>query len=753
VVAIVAALLAQRGGSVRRLSMSAVLPAGVVGIGLAAYNYARFGSPLEFGLSYQLDEMILSKFPLFRLSFFWSNLKWYFLRPPAFASYFPYVFHMNAQDRPQGYYGYESIHGQLAVTLLSLVTLAWLYRRTRRWSLEPGIRAFIALLGISFALLFLAVAFYGNRAERYTVDFQSSLILLIVVAAGAAASLGAAEIRSRAWRVAFVVMALGAALSNVLASLQLNGRFEDLHPATWKTLSYWGDLPSAVLARTGITHFGPVRFRIVIPAPKGDASVAPLLATGLPGQTDVLYLTQLQGNVIQLKVTHAGLGEVKSALVTADPGTVHELEVDFGSLYPPRDYPLSRGSAEDQEILKTTAVVSLDDKVVINRRVRFFDSPPGWVSFGRNPGGTDAPFRGKILEKNLLPARTVAELRERYAEPGVCRLAITFPFEYPGVEEPVIGSGTPGHGNLLLLHTLGDHSVQFDLDQWGLELIHSPRIPVAGDGTHKLEVFIGGQVARSRFPSSWNLDPSEVAGAEPYLRIWLDDQPVWTTRVTVNRDTYQSISIGSNPQRFSSGAPYYLGQIEPEDLSKDQVRSLIESNIRVGAGVPGLFSYKVEFPADDIRAGLPLFGAGIAGNGNLLFARSTRAGIYRLGLDDWGLPATEGNEFPIPAGLHDLELVIGPIIGAHGLPASWASASDAQILGGRIFVYIDHELRGSFQVSHHLDQFTILTQGANPQGFSTAAPEFLGPQFEPTPMSGDEARDLVRRAISSLRHP
>ena len=753
VVAIVAALLVRRGGPIRRMSTWAVLPAAVVGLGLAAYNYARFGSALEFGLSYQLDEMILSKFPMFRPSFFWSNLKWYFLRPPAFGSYFPYVFHMNAEDRPEGYYGYESIHGQLPVTLLALVTLAWLFRRTRGRPLEPGIKALIALLGLSFAILFLAVAFYGNRAERYTVDFQSSLILLIVISAGAAASLGAAGLRLRTCRLAFVVMALGAALSNVLASLQLNGRFEELHPSTWKTLSYWGDLPSAVLARTGITHFGPVRFRIVIPAPQGAVSVAPLLATGLPGQTDVLYLTQLQGNVIQLKVTHAGLGEVKSALVAAEPGTEHELEVDFGSLYPPRDFPLSRGSAEDREILKTTAVVRLDDKVVIERRVRFFDSPPGWVCFGGNPGGTDAPFRGKIIEKKLLPARTVAELGERYAEPGVCRLAITFPFEYPGAEEPVLGSGTPGHGNLLLLHTVEGHSVQFDLDQWGVELVHSPPIPVAGDGTHKLEIFIGGEVARSRLPAAWNLDPSEVLAAEPYLRIWLDGQPVWTTPVTLNRDTYQCISIGSNPERFSSGAAYYLGQIEPENLSEDEIRSLIESNIQVGAGVPGLYSYKVEFPADGNGPGLPLFGAGVAGDGNLLFARSTRAGTYRLGLDDWGLAATYGNEFPVQAGLHDLQFVIGPLISAHGPPPAWVSGADAQALKGWILVYIDHKLRGSFQVEHHLDQFSTVTLGANPQGFSTAAPKFLGPQFVPVPMSVEEARELVRTAVSSLRHP
>jgi hypothetical protein len=754
VIALGAALLVRRGGSLGRLSLCAVLPAAVVGLALAWYNYARFGSPLEFGLSYQLDEMIRAKFPLFRLSFFWSNLKWYFLRPPAFSPYFPYVFPMNAGHRPEGYYGYESIHGQLAVTLLGLLTLCWLFARMRRAPVEPRVRTFMGLLGTAFALLFLGMAFYGNRAERYTVDFQSSLVLLIVVAAGASASWRSDATLPRAWRLAFIVVALCGALANVLASLQLNERFEDLHPSEWRTLSYWGDLPSALLGRMGLMHFGPVRFKIVIPPLKGDVSVTPLLATGLPSKTDVLYLTQIRGNVIQLTVTHTGLGEVKSGLMAVDPQAEHEVEVDFGSLYPPRNYPwLRRSGDEDVELLKTTAVVRFDHRVVIDRRVTFFDSPPGWVSFGHNPGGIDPPFEGKILETKLLPARLPAELNAGYNEPGVCRLAITFPFEFPNTEEPLVGSGTARRGNILLLHTLGDHSIQFDLDQWGLGMIHSPRIPVEKDGTHRLEIFIGGQVARAGFPSKWNLDPALIANAEPYLRLWLDDKPVWTTRVTINRDTYQSISVGSNPQRFSSAPSYYLGQIESESLSPDEVRSSIEENITEGAGIRGLHGYKVEFPRDSPLTGLPLLGIGVAGNGNLLFARAVRPGTYRLGMDDWGLAAQEGPVFPLSPGLHDLQIVLGPVVATEGLPQPWAGSRDLSPLRGRFLVFIDHQLRGSFDVTHHLDQLGILTPGANPQGFSTAAPVFLGPQFVPVPMNEAEARALVAGALDAARRP
>ena len=151
-------------------------------------------------------------------------------------------------------------------------------------------------------------------------------------------------------------------------------------------------------------HFGPVNFKVVIPPLKGDVSTAPLFATGLPNHTDVLYLTQVRGDYAELKVVHSDYGEVKSGLIHLVPGSEHSVEVDFGSLYPPRDHPWFRGMNDDDvELLKTTAIVKLDGKEVIARRVLFFDSPPGWVSFGRNPGGVDPAFTGQSAMSNCCP--------------------------------------------------------------------------------------------------------------------------------------------------------------------------------------------------------------------------------------------------------------------------------------------------------------------------------------------------------------
>jgi len=751
VIAIAAWVLIRRGEPPIRLSVWAVLPAAAVGLLLAAYNYGRFGSPFEFGLNYQIDEMVRARFPHFSPSFFWSNLQWYFLRPPALGAYFPYVFPMNAALRPPGYYGYEPIHGQLPITILAALVLIWSLVRLRRAGPDMIVRILLGLLAAAFAAMYLVMGFYGNRAERYIVDYQSPLVLLIAVAAGCCASRETASrgLRPGLWRAAFILVSLVAALANVLASLQLNNHFENARPEAWRFLSYYGDYPSAILERLGLVHIGPVKFRFTLPPLKGDTSTEPLFSTGTPGYTDVLYVTQLRGNLARFSLEHLGNGRVNSPFVTAVPGREYEMEVDFGSLYPPREHPWFRNRSDDDiEILKTTALVKFDGKAVIHQRVRFFDSPPGWTFYGANPAGIDAPFRGRILGHTLLPPREPESLRDPANESGLWRLAVTFPFGSPHSEQPVLGSGTARHGNMLVLHTLEDHSIQFGLDQWGAPFSLSPRIPVRGDGVHDLEIFVGAQAARAKFPQEWHLDRGSVENSSSILRIWLDGRPVWTLRISSNRDSYGSVSIGSNPQRFSSAQPYYFGSIEPEGLSPEELRASIVRNVEEGGGMAGVHRYRIQFPSSqDPQAGLPLLGAGVTGDGNLIFAKPEGSGAYRIEMDDWSYGALRG-EFFIPSqGEHDLEIIVGPVLAEAEAPKSWIIPGDLSSLRDRFIVYIDGVRLGDFAIAHHLAKAGILTPGANPQGFSTAAREFLGPTFVPAPMRESEVEALITLAL------
>ena len=747
-VAIAAAFLVRRGGNLRILSLAAVLPAGAIGLCLAAYNYLRFGSPFEFGIHYCLSDMIGAGFPLYRASFFWSNLKWYYLRPPALALYFPYVFPMNATVRPQGYYGFETIQGQLAVTLLAALSLVGFLLWGRR---RPEAKQLLALPALTFALMYLGLGFFGARANRYVVDFQGALILLVALAAGFSAEGKAAapSCSGRLWRTGFVVLALLASLSNLLTSFQLVGRFENTRPKSWAFLSRIGNTPSVILERLGLIRYGPVRFRFRLPPFDGKPVARPLLTSGLPNATDLVYVTQHGANRVEIAVTHSGYGSLRSSLVVLEPGTEHVLEVDLGSLYPPRGHPwFGARSEEDIEALKTSALVTLDGTVLLHGRLRFYDAPPGYLFLGENPGGNDPPFRGKITHFERLAARPPGDPKDKVFESGIWRMNLTFPFQKPDVGQPILGSGTSGHGNLLFVETHRGHTVRFGIDEWGLGVLSSSDLPIIGDGPHLLEIFVGGQVARAKFPAEWDLDPSALGSLSSIVRLWLDGRPIWTTEITINQGSYDFVSLGTNPQGFSSTPSTFAGTLESITSTPQEIHAFLLKNLPKAISRRDVLKFRVIFPPPNPdEPALPLLGAGVTGDGNLILAKADSTSSYRIEMDDWAHGTLAGKSITMAPGEHELVFILGPLLPDRKGSLASSNALDLSALRNRILVFVDGARAGDFVVQHHLNRVGEVTPGSNPQGFSTAAATYRGALFEQDIVKDPEVADLLARAL------
>lgn len=569
-----------------RLAIAAILPAGAVGLGLMAYNYERFKSPFEFGFRYQLSALIDAHLPLARLSFFWPNLQWYYLRLPVLSPYFPYVFPINAADRPPGYYGYEPIQGQFPMLILALLGaagLAALYRRRR--PPPRSLAVFLSILGAAFVALFLGMAFFGFRANRYVPDFQGTLALLVALAGGlGCAGRGRRSLRFRAWRAAFCVTACAVASDNVLTGMQWLDHLQNFRPNTFGLLDRWGEYPASFLARCGLLKYGPVRFRVSFPPAAAGAGRRwwPLLATGTPTRTDVLYAIPLSPGTFEFALTYDGYGGLRSDPVPLTRGT-HVIEVEMGSLYPPKIDPFFRGwPAEDVERLKTSALVLLDGRELIRGQIQSYDSPPAWVEFGRNPAGTDPPFPGSITAIERLPVPSPRTLALA-SEPGAWRFRIELPAQPSADRSPVLGSGISGHGNLLLLERLPGRRVAFGLDQWGAGLSTSRPLTMEPGVPHVVEVFLGPQIARMRLPAGWKFDAASLKASANLLRVWVDGSQVWTAAVVVNQDSYDFVSIGANPQGFSTAPAFFDGAIQSLPYSDDEMKTFIERNL----GAPG----------------------------------------------------------------------------------------------------------------------------------------------------------------------
>ena len=257
------------------------------------------------------------------------------------------------------------------------------------------------------------------------------------------------------------------------------------------------------------------------------------------------------------------------------------MEADLGSLYPPALGPFFTGwEAREVETVKTRALVELDGRAVIHQKTQFYDSPPNWVFLGKNPAGTDSPFPGEIGGlRQLRPTRPNAGSKP--AELGVWRLEISLRRLGDLHAQPILGSGTQGHGNLLLMRATPDGELGFGLDQWNFSMATSPLLAAGSSGLHRLEIFVGPQVTRQTWPADWHLSPDRLRAAGKLLRVWLDGEPVWTTDVAVNLDTYDEVALGSNPQGFSTADSYFLGSLVNSPYSPEEMREFVAKNLRL----------------------------------------------------------------------------------------------------------------------------------------------------------------------------
>jgi Tfp pilus assembly protein PilF len=165
----------------RRLLAAAVLPIAAIGIGLMVYNQLRFGSPFEFGQTYQIagERQDRGHFGLQHLGF---NLWAYFLAPAQWSAGFPFVEPGELPALPRGHGIVEGPYAVLVMAPFTWLALAWCWLRRIPVAAErTGLALFLSapawLFVTSTALL---GCFYGT-CNRYQIEFVPALVLLAAV--------------------------------------------------------------------------------------------------------------------------------------------------------------------------------------------------------------------------------------------------------------------------------------------------------------------------------------------------------------------------------------------------------------------------------------------------------------------------------------------------------------------------------------------------------------------------------------------
>jgi hypothetical protein len=257
----------------------------LAGVALAAYNAARFGNPLELGLTY----MLAGSRSLQRLGLSGANvlpgLYYFLVSPPRFEPVFPWVdlairlpFGARAHGLPADYF-LEGIAG--ALWLAPVVVAPFVLPLTRRIvAADPArrlARGIVWSLVGAAGLVLVFLCTMGWATQRYEIDF----LPLLVLAAAIHVAVWMAHARGVAATVAPLVLAVAVVYGvGVNVALGVSGPFDDFlatRPEKYVRLAGWMSPVPAYRPRLdpAVAIDTEVRF-----ARQADGFVEPLLNIG-----------------------------------------------------------------------------------------------------------------------------------------------------------------------------------------------------------------------------------------------------------------------------------------------------------------------------------------------------------------------------------------------------------------------------------------------------------------------------------------
>lgn len=364
------------------------LPVVACCLALAAYNYARFGDPLEFGLRYQLADTPYQNIRLSSVNVV-PGLYYLFLCPPDVVPEFPFFrlawrqpFDSSANLLPPRYF-LEPTGG-----LLGLCPIAWFAILTpfcrKAFEGKREIFAFLSAM-LAFAVacaLFIATT--GLSSERFEVDFQPFLVLVACVVVCQLLGVLRNKIRMLATASFAVLLIYTIAANSALALQGPYDQFVQASPDAYVKLSNW---------------FSPVaQFRLVKdPALRLQASFdfsspckperEPLISTGEFGSRYLLSEECLGDGRMQI---HSETSVQSSDGQTVDVVYTPGLNL-VGLKFTPEDRMMA---------------VSWNGNVLLRQRLRFLITAPSQIHFGWDPTWGNKvmfPRRIVVFQQKLTP--------------------------------------------------------------------------------------------------------------------------------------------------------------------------------------------------------------------------------------------------------------------------------------------------------------------------------------------------------------
>ena len=554
----------------RQWLWAGLLPLAVIGGGVAAFNWSRFGNPLEFGFSYQINELDRSKVVVWAWRNFPFNLRQYFLRPWRLGGYFPFFLGERAGpiSALKDYGRTEFLYGSLATTpVLALLAAApWALRRMGRLGALAVLAAGISLLNL-VALLGLI-----NGSFRYQIDVVPGL--LVVLGWTLLAIFGSPLLAGprRTWaRAATAVLVAGSCLVMFFAQFALLDVFRTFQPQEFAQLGRRFNGP--VFRAGALLHRQPEVPVVTLRLPTDKfGKVEPLLVTGEYTLQDFLYAYYAGPGLLQVGFESMGHGGPVSAPIALDYSQPHQLEIFYGSMVPPAGHPLLDNLAPGEIAeLRRTVVVKVDGRPVLDGWAEFHDTK-GLFYWGESPDDQafGRRFTGAILARGAVPLSTEPspERNQRTAY-GALQLDVNLAAVPVGARVPLLAAGYSNHGAVVFLERPTRDSARVGLSENGRAAALGPVVPLDPSRPHEVRIVLGSLLPPLEsllWPEA--LTPDRRQELKRSVRVGLDGHSVLLLTQETPEAAPSTVEVGRNSVGFSGIAPGFgdgiaLRQREP----------------------------------------------------------------------------------------------------------------------------------------------------------------------------------------------
>ena len=684
-------------GRLARSFLSAAVPFSCVVAALLAYNWLRFGNPLEFGLNYQLSAVYEAKAHHFLPRFAPFNLALYFLHAPQWGSYFPFVHPVPWVAQPKDYYGMEFVYGALAVcpVIWGVVLSAGILVR-RRHTVERSLVVFLAAMAAATTLL---LSFFNTAAARYVPDFLPwwLWIALLGWAWLEAEIIGEkASSPSPHWAFAGVYGAC-IAVSLAIAFVQgaaLHGILENRNPTAYRRLGRVLNYPVAAWERARHEELGPVTMDVEFPESHGG-EIEPLLVTGVEYESDYFFVFYISPRVVRLGFANSGDAPIYSRDIPVVPGRKYHLRLEGGSIFPPDGHPVYSGWTDAQiRAVKSWLRVSLDGRLLISQPSPFHEGAPEFLQVGsdKRSAALGRRFLGKIsnVQREALLAPP-----ELVRIPGDVVMDVTLPDEVVPISEPLVVAGKPGSAESVGYRPIDERHFVLTYEKWGAGYWESGPIDVPDGREAIFRVRLGSLLPVSGpFPQGLFND---------LLIVWMNGQPVWWRQAYGGIGADPTVDVMENVIGSSAMQSSFQGNLlslrrEPvPDWKPGPFTSLDLDLVGRGSGVE------------------PLVETGVAGRADLLAIEWLPGNKARLILDHWSHAGFSSPQFSwTPERMHHLRMVLPSFAALDGPAMSSGS--------GELTAAVDGALIWEAQVPFYGAPSATFVFGRNSVGSSVALP-------------------------------